>query len=172
MRVVAPVCAGNGEVFAHHNYWFPCRCQPVKNVDLDWEPRSLRADRGFLFVYAATITAHTALIPLQSSATQINENMSIWILVCFRQCTRAQAHTQKDAPVVYLLFASRCINVLQGEGVRLYLCNTLFSRIIMCSQCDYRHPAPVTPASLNCTVEHSPRSGCMKCFFEEKLQHK
>lgn len=62
-----------------------------------------QADGGFLFVYATTITAHTALIPMQSFATQINENMSIWISVCF-----GSAHTQHrarerqtDASLVY-----------------------------------------------------------------------
>lgn len=95
--VIAYVCVGNGEVLAHHNYWFSCRCQPVKNVDLDCEPQSPEADRGFLFVYATTITAHTALIPLQSFATQINKNMSIWILVCFGN---AQRERVRDASVV------------------------------------------------------------------------
>lgn len=72
------------------------------------------ADRGFLFVYATTITAHTALIRLQSFATQINENMSIWILVCL-----GNAHTEKEREMLQLctlLFAYRCMNVFRSEG--------------------------------------------------------
>lgn len=64
----------------------------------------------------------------------------------------------------------KCVS--EWRRCRYFFCNTLFSRIIMCSQCDNWDPPPVTPASLYCTVKHLPVSHCIKCFSQAKLQHK